>query len=256
MERIITSDAIGVAVHRFEPVAAVDLPLVLLQHGFAADSATNWVRPGIVAALTAAGRRVVAVDARGHGESDKPHDRDLYGESRMARDLTEVIDELGVDSVDVAGYSMGAIVALILASHDQRVRRLVIGGVGGGVVELGGVDRRIIDRTALASALRADDPASVTDPAARSFRRFAESTGADRMALAAQAERAHRDAIALGSITAPTRLVVGDADPLASRPEVLVAAIPNAELVVVPGDHLGAVGAPEFAPAIVEFLSG
>lgn len=256
MERITASDGVEVAVHRFEPDSSAEgLPVVVLQHGFAADTITNWVGPGVVAALNAAGRRIVSVDARGHGASDKPHDPGRYGEGRMAQDLVEVFDALGLDRVDLVGYSMGAIVALVAASTEPRIRRMVVGGVGAGVVELGGVDRRAVDRTKVAEALRAEDPATITDPGAKAFRRFAESTGADRLALAAQAERVHQSPIALGSITAPTRLVVGDADPLAARPEVLVAAIPGAELVVVPGDHLGAVGAPGFAPAIVEFLA-
>lgn len=259
MDRIRTSDGIELAVHRFEPAEpsglAEGLPVVVLQHGFAADTETNWVRPGVVAALGDAGRRVVSVDARGHGRSDKPHDPDRYGEARMAQDLSNVFDALGLAEVDLVGYSMGAIVSLIAATSESRIRRLVVGGVGAAVAELGGVDRRTLDRDALAVALRAADPSTITHPGAKVFRRFAESTGADLLALAAQAERVHRSPIALGSIRVPTRLVVGDADPLATRPEVLVAAIPGAELVVVPGDHLGAVGAPEFAPAIVEFLA-
>jgi pimeloyl-ACP methyl ester carboxylesterase len=256
MERITTSDGVQVAVHRFEPDSVDEgLPVVVLQHGFAADTVTNWVGPGVVAALHAAGRRVVSVDARGHGQSDKPHDPDRYGEGRMAQDLGEVFDALGLEELDLVGYSMGAIISLVAATTERRIRRMVIGGVGAGVVEMGGVDRRAVDRAKVAEALRAEDPSTITDPGAKAFRRFAESTGADLLALAAQSERVHRSPIALGSIQAPTRLVVGDADPLAARPEVLVAAIPGAELVVVPGDHLGAVGAAQFAPAIVEFLA-
>ncbi|HWS31258.1 MAG TPA: alpha/beta fold hydrolase [Actinoplanes sp.] len=62
-------------------------PPVLLHHGFIASGHTNWVLPGVVDALTATGRRVVAIDARGHGRSGKPHDPAFYGESRMARDV-------------------------------------------------------------------------------------------------------------------------------------------------------------------------
>ncbi|HEX9259196.1 MAG TPA: alpha/beta hydrolase [Acidimicrobiales bacterium] len=256
MDRVVTSDGTAVAVHTFEPpTAAEGLPTVVLQHGFAADTQTNWVAPGVVAALRTAGRRVVSVDARGHGESDKPHDPDRYGEGRMARDLVEVFDALGLTELDLVGYSMGAIISLVTATTERRVRRMVIGGVGGAVVDMGGVDRRTVDSSALAAALRAEDRSTITNPGAKAFRRFADSTGADLLALAAQAERVHRSPIALGSITAPTRLVVGEADPLASRPERLVAAIPGAELVVVPGNHLRAVGAAEFAPAIVDFLA-
>lgn len=256
MERFTTSDGIAIAHHHFESAAPLDgLPPVVLQHGFAADTVANWVTPGVVAALTGAGREVISVDARGHGASDKPHDADCYGEGRMSLDLVELFDHLGLTELDLVGYSMGAIIAAITATADRRVRRMVIGGIGAGVAEMGGVDRRHIDNTELAAALRADDPATITNAAVKAFRRFADSTGADRFALAAQADRVHRSAIALGDITAATLLLVGDADPLAARPHVLADAIPAATLQVIPGDHLGAVGRPEFAPAIVAFLA-
>ncbi len=54
------------------------LPPVFLHHGFIANGTLNWVRPGIVASLTDAGRQVIAIDARGHGDSDKPHDSAFY----------------------------------------------------------------------------------------------------------------------------------------------------------------------------------
>lgn len=60
--------------------------------------------------------------------------------------------------------------------------------------------------------------------------------------------------IPFGQITAPTLVLVGDADPIAARPEVLAAAVPRAQLRVITGDHLSAVTDPAFAPAIVEFL--
>lgn len=229
-------------------------PPIVLHHGFAVDSNLNWVAPGIVDALVRTGRQVVAIDARGHGRSEKPHDPDRYGETAMARDLMLLIDQLGASEVDLVGYSMGAVVALITAAEDGRVRRLVVGGVGAAVVELGGVDTRIVPNEMLIGALLADDPAQVP-PAATPFRMLADAIGGDRVALAAQARSVHCDPIPLGQITARTLVVVGDADPLAARPEVLTAAIPEASLVVVPGDHQLAVLSPLFSSAIVNFLA-
>jgi pimeloyl-ACP methyl ester carboxylesterase len=255
MDRFTTSDGVAIAVHRFEPdTVDPDLPLVVLQHGFAADTRANWVVPGIVDALRAAGRRVMSVDARGHGVSDKPHDPASYGEGRMSRDLIELFDSLALDEVDLVGYSMGAIVSAITATTDRRIRRLVIGGIGGRVARFDGTAPRGLDRSAIVAGMLADDPATVTDPGARAFRRFADSTGADRRALAAQMRSAHSSRIPLGDIAATTLLLVGDKDALAAEPEVLAAAIPGCAVRVVPGDHLSAVAQPAFIAALVDFV--
>ncbi|HYM54344.1 MAG TPA: alpha/beta fold hydrolase [Solirubrobacteraceae bacterium] len=230
-------------------------PPVILHHGFAADAEANWVRPGVVAALVAAGRRVLAPDARGHGGSEKPHDPARYGEERMARDLAGLLDVLGAGQIDLVGYSMGAIVSLILASGEPRVRRLVVGGVGSGVIECGGVDRRAISSEAIIGALTAEDPAGIAEPGAAAFRRLADALGADREALVAQARSIYRGRIALESISAPTLVLAGDADPLAIRPEVLSEAIPDARLQIVGGDHMAAVVDPRFSESIVAFLA-
>jgi pimeloyl-ACP methyl ester carboxylesterase len=232
-----------------------ELPPVVLHHGFVADAQANWVATGVVDALTAAGRAVIAADARGHGRSEKPHDPDRYGEQRMARDLATLLDTTGARQVDLVGYSMGAIVALILASKDTRVRRLVIGGVGSGVIECGGVDRRAVSNESIIEALGADDPASIDSPEARAFRTLADALQADRQALVAQARSIYRGRIALEQITAPTLLLAGETDPLAVRPETLVKAIPNATLQPLTGNHIEALGDPRFTQSIVDFLA-
>lgn len=209
-------------------------PPVVLQHGFIADTYLNWVANGIVAALVEGGRAVVGVDARGHGRSGKPHDPARYGEARMSRDLQAIVTALGVGTYDLVGYSMGAVIALITASEDPRVRRLVVGGVGAGIVERGGVDTRALDRTRLAMALEADDPATASDdPGVLAFVRFAEAVGGDKLAYAAQARSVHATRIPLENITAESLVIVGDADPLAVRPEVLARAVHDARLEVL-----------------------
>ncbi len=227
---------------------------VVLHHGFSSGALHGWERRGVVAALTGAGHRVVAIDARGHGASAKPHDPARYGEEMMAGDLRRLLDIIAAPEADLVGYSMGAIVSLILACRDPRIRALVTGGVGAGVAELGGLDTRAIPGQAMADALRAEDPATIGHPAAAAFRAFADQVGGDRLALAAQAEAAHAAAIPLHQITARTLVIAGDKDPLAARPEVLAAAIPGAELAVLPGDHLSVPASAPFATALVDFL--
>jgi pimeloyl-ACP methyl ester carboxylesterase len=230
-------------------------PPVVLHHGFVADANANWVATGVVDALLAAGHRVIAPDARGHGCSEKPHDPARYGEQHMARDLAALLDVAGESQIDLVGYSMGAIVALIFASEDQRVRRLVVGGVGSGVIECGGVDRRAVPNEAIIAALSVEDPASIEMPQAAAFRMLADALGADREALVAQAAAIFRGEIALERIAAQTLLLAGEADPLAIRPAVLSEAIPGATLRMLTGDHIGALGDPSFTQSIVEFLA-
>lgn len=230
-------------------------PPVVLQHGFVADANVNWVATGVVDALRAAGRRVIAPDARGHGASEKPHDPARYGEHQMARDLESLLEVCAEAEVDLVGYSMGAIVALIQSSESARVRRLVIGGVGSGVIECGGVDRRAVSNEAIIEALSVEDPSEIAVAEAAAFRMLADAVGADRQALVAQASSIYRGQIALQRISAPTLILAGEEDPLAIRPEVLSKAIPDARLELVPGNHIGALGAPRFAQSIVEFLT-
>ena len=252
MERFTSSDGVEIA---YDVWGSGSGPPVVLHHGFSADAIVNWVGPGVVDALVAAGRLVVALDARGHGRSGKPHDPAAYGETIMARDLSALVDRLDAPSVDLVGYSMGAIVSLIAATEDPRVRRLVVGGVGAAVVELGGVDTRVLPPAVVVDALTTDDPAAITDRWGAEFRAFADAVGADRRALAAQAAAVHAAPIPLDRITAPTLVLAGDDDPLAARPSVLADAIPSAEVRMLTGDHLAAVGDPAFASSIVEFLA-
>jgi len=227
-------------------------PDVLLVHGFASDAAGNWINPGIAGALVAAGRRVIAYDARGHGQSDKPHDPAAYENDAMVRDAQALLDHLGVTSVDVVGYSMGSIVSTRLVPKEPRARSLVLGGVGGRLA--GG--RRALPRDRIAAALSAPDGMRATNPAARAFRRFAQRSGNDLQALGAiQSVAAHGTVGAFDAIRVPTLVVTGADDRLAGPPGELAARIPGAVAQVVPGNHLSAVGRGELRDAIVAFLA-
>jgi pimeloyl-ACP methyl ester carboxylesterase len=150
---------------------------------------------------------------------------------------------------------MGAVVSLIFSSEHERVRRLVVGGVGSGIIECGGVDRRAISNESIIEALGADDPDTLQAPGARAFRSLADTLGSDRQALIAQASSIYRGRIELERISAPTLVLAGDRDPLAVRPEVLAEAIPHATLTIVSGDHMEAIADPRFTRSIVEFLA-
>lgn len=104
---------------------------VVLLHGFAASTAEMWTdmplaRTQFVSALNE--YRVLGLDQRGHGGSDKPHDPAKYGKE-MAEDVARLLDHAKVRKAHVVGYSMGALVAgRLLASHPDRLRSVTFGG--------------------------------------------------------------------------------------------------------------------------------
>ncbi|MGN2637125.1 alpha/beta fold hydrolase [Nocardia takedensis] len=226
---------------------------IVLQHGVVGDTNANWMSTGVVAALQGIGRTVISLDARGHGRSDKPHDPAPYTWTGMAKDVRALYDELGLDEVVQVGYSMGGVISLLVAAQDTRVRRLVVGGIGSGVIDCGGIDRRAIELGSLIAAM-GDEPVDVP-PLAAKFRFLADVLGADRAAIRAVAAGLDDRPIgALDGITAPTLVLAGAEDPLAVEPDRLAAALPDGRAVVVPGEHMLAVAAPEFAAALVEFV--
>ena len=229
-------------------------PAVLLLHGFASSARVNWVRPGIVAALAAAGRRAVAYDARGHGSSGAPHDVAAYSGHAMVADARGLADHLGLEAFAVVGYSMGAQVAAWLVAEDARVRRAVLGGIGSRLL-LARPGERPYPAEEIARALEADRPPAEAGPTPLAFRAFADATGADRLALAAiQRARALEGAPDLSLLSVPVLVVAGEDDTLIGDPAALAEALPDGRLVRVPGDHLSAVLHPAFVTAVLDFL--
>jgi len=154
-------------------------PIVLV-HGFASNKEVNWVHTGWVAALTRAGRRVIALDNRGHGRSTKLYDPAAYHSTAMAEDVRALLDHLALSCADVMGYSLGTRIAAVLAlTHPGRVRSAVFGGLGIRLVEGVGLPETI------AQALEAPSRADVSDPTGHAYRVFAEKTRSDLRALAA-----------------------------------------------------------------------
>jgi len=104
-------------------------PLILLHGG--GQSHRNWVDGGYVAALSKH-FRVIAIDARGHGASDKPTARANYAIERVMADVLAVADACGAATFDLIGYSYGGNIGRYLASRTDRVTRFVMIGIGFG----------------------------------------------------------------------------------------------------------------------------
>jgi pimeloyl-ACP methyl ester carboxylesterase len=227
----------------------------LLIHGFGSNYRVNWLSTSWVRDLVAAGRRVIALDNRGHGESDKPHDPAAYRVSMMAEDSRRLLDHLGVEKADVIGYSMGARIAASFAlAHPARVRSAVFGGLGDTMVK-----RELFSPSApLIAALRADSLDEISDPRAGTYRTFADQTGSDREALVACILGA-RDPLPPADarrIAVPVLVAVGSDDVGAGSAEGLAALIPGAEAFTIPGrDHMKAVGDKAHKAAVLAFLA-
>lgn len=151
---------------------------VLLLHGFTSSFAGTWKRTGWVELLVAQGRRVVGLDFPGHGESAPGETVERCSGESLAADVLALLDALVLRAVDLVGFSMGAGVALRVAmSRPERVRRLVIGGVGDAAVNALH-DREQVAR--IAAAFEGEEPA---DAVAARIRRNAELAGNDPRAL-------------------------------------------------------------------------
>jgi pimeloyl-ACP methyl ester carboxylesterase len=226
---------------------------VVLVHGFASNKEVNWVNPGWLRTLTGAGRRAIALDNRGHGQSSKLHDPAAYHSATMADDVRALLDHLAIECADVMGYSMGARIAAFLAvDYPARVRSLVIGGLGFRLVEGVGLSEDI------AEALEAPSLAGISDPVGRVFRSFAEQTKSDLPALAA-CIRGSRQTLSrqqIGGMRVPTLVAVGTNDEVAGSSQALAALIPGAIALDIPGrDHMLAVGDKVFKAGVLDFLN-
>ena len=227
-------------------------PIVLV-HGFASTKEVNWVRPSWTTTLTGAGRRVIALDDRGHGESSKLYDPADYHTAPMADDVRALLDHLKIERADVMGYSMGARISAFLgAKHPDRVRSLVLGGIGIKLVTGVGLPDSIAD------ALEAPSLDDVTDPTGRMFRAFADQTGSDRRALAAciRGTRQAMNREDLAKIVMPALVAVGTKDLVAGPAQPLADLLPKGEALEIPDrDHMLAVGDKVFKAGVLKFLN-
>jgi pimeloyl-ACP methyl ester carboxylesterase len=227
-------------------------PIVLV-HGFASTKEVNWVGPSWFGTLTRAGRRVIALDNRGHGASSKLYDPADFHTIKMAEDVAALFGHLGIERADIMGYSMGArISAFFAVARPERVRALILGGLGIHLVDGVGLPESIAD------ALEAPAVAAVHDRTGRQFRAFAEQTRSDLPALAA-CIRGSRQTLSreeVMTIHIPTLVAVGTRDDVAGSAQELAALIPGAIALDIPDrDHMLAVGDKVFKQGVIDFLN-
>jgi pimeloyl-ACP methyl ester carboxylesterase len=226
---------------------------ILLVHGFASTKNVNWVYPGWVSELKKNGRRVIALDNRGHGDSAKLYDPALYGTEIMAGDVLALMDHLGIERADIMGYSLGSRMTAVLARNQpQRLRSAILGGIGIGLITGGGPGQNV------AEALEAPSLDDVTDPVGRTFRAFADQTRSDRRALAAclRGSRRLMTEEQAAAIAVPVLIAVGTSDEIAGSAAALGKIIPGSQVLDIPNrDHMRAVGDKVYKMGVLEFLS-
>ena len=227
---------------------------IILVHGFASSKNVNWVYPTWVSELRKSGRRVIALDNRGHGESEKLYDPAQYSIPALAGDIVALMDHLAIPQADIMGYSMGGRVTAWLGLNEpQRLRSAILGGIGiGGLIEGTGPGENV------AEALEAPSLDDVTDPVGRTFRAFADQTRSDRKALAA-CLRGTRELMRkedAARIDVPVLIAVGTTDEIAGSAKALGEIIAGSEVLDIPNrDHMRAVGDKAYKSGVIDFLS-
>jgi len=226
---------------------------IILVHGFASTKDVNWVYPTWVSHLRQAGRRVIALDHRGHGESAKLYNPEDYHIGIMAGDVLALMDHLSIARCDIMGYSLGGRITAFLARHrEDRVKRAILGGIGIGLIAGGGPGENV------ALALEAPSLYDVSDRMGRTFRAFADQTRSDRRALAAclRGSRRLMTREEAAAITVPVLIAVGTRDDIAGSAQELAAIIRGSSVLDIPGrDHMRAVGDKVYKEGVLAFLS-
>ncbi len=218
--------------------------VVLLVHGFI-NTKESWEDTSLKADLLAEGFRVVALDLRGNGESDKPQTEDAYSLDSEIMDIMFLMQHLRLKKYMAVGYSRGSIVLAKLLLKDKRVKKAVLGGMG--------IDfthyrwpRKIKFMQAFNGRVTEETQEAVD---------YAKSVNADFRSLYLQQRfQPYTRKSHLSYVQAKVLVIAGNEDLDNGSPEELHQAIPKSEFVIVDGDHNGTYKTPAFSKAILSFL--
>jgi pimeloyl-ACP methyl ester carboxylesterase len=239
---------------------------VLLVHGFTASIETSWIDTGVLPDLVR-DHRVIALDLRGHGKSDKPRDPLAYEELGM--DLIRLLDHLGIERAHVVGYSLGGIiVAKLLTSHPERFSSAVLGGAAyrrsrseASDLAAEAAAREMEDtglyRALVVSTAPTDEPPPTGEIIRARSRRIASAGDVRAHAALMRSRRAFVVADAeIATVRVPTLAIVGAADPALPRVRAMQRRWPGLQIAVVAGathptvHPRGLLRRPEFRAAV------
>ncbi|PVD50320.1 alpha/beta hydrolase [Terrimonas sp.] len=218
-------------------------PVVLI-HGFIVNS-NSWKKTAMYTDLLNNGYRVILLDLRGNGKSDKPHDSTAYENDAEAKDVMLLMDKLKIKNYAVIGYSRGSIITAKLLALDKRIHAAVLGGMG---TDFTNPDwpRRIM----FYHALRGDsipEMKAVIDNISRQ--------NLDRTALMwMQRYQPSTSIQTLNKVKQPVLVICGDQDSDNGSAADLAKLFKRSSFATVPGNHGGAYHTPQFSTEIQKFL--
>jgi pimeloyl-ACP methyl ester carboxylesterase len=223
-------------------------PLILI-HGYFSEADTNWIKYGHAALLADAGFRVIMPDLRAHGLSDKPHDPAHYPKDILADDQFALIDHLGLTDFDLGGYSLGGRTVARMLARGCRPGMAIISGMGlQGLTNTearGDHFRHVL--TNLGQHERGS-PAFMAEA-------FLKTTGGDPVALLRILDTfVDTPEDVLAALETPVAVICGEDDRDNGSAAALAEALPNGQLIEIPGNHMSAVTKPELGVAIRDYL--
>lgn len=226
-------------------IAGEGKPVVLV-HGFMGSSA-SWQKAVLRQALLDAGYKVVQLDLRGNGFSDKPHTVVAYQNDAEARDIMALMKHLKLTNYDAVGYSRGSIITARLLVLDKNLRSAVLGGMGADFTNPNWPRR-------MAFAELFSGKAHL-HPEFQGALNGAKSRGLDTLALGFQQQTQPSTSPAeLSRVNIPVLIICGDQDEDNGRAGELAKLIPTATQRTVPGNHNNTSGSDGFAREVLAFL--
>ena len=217
---------------------------VVLVHGFIVNG-QSWKRTELYKNLLEEGYKVIILDQRGNGFSDKPHTPEAYENDAEAKDIMALMKKLKIKKYSAVGYSRGSIIVSRLLVLDKRIKKGVMGGMG---AEFTNPEwpRRIMFYKALSGESVPELAAMVEN---------VKKQGLDQQALAyLQKAQPSTSKEALRKIKQPVLIICGDKDSDNGSAKELADLFKNPVYRITPGDHGSASRTKEFSIQVISFL--
>jgi pimeloyl-ACP methyl ester carboxylesterase len=220
-------------------------PPLLLHHGWSSNG-ERWHSAGYVDVLKRE-FRVIVLDARGHGRSDKPHDESLYKLELRTADVAAVLDAVGVGATNYWGYSMGARTGFaMMQMQPSRICSFVNGAAAPGRPKTNEQESLRLRAQQTRSGDRALTAAEKPD----FFDNDLEALAAASLGLL------YWDGVDVRTLDVPSLHYAGDLDALRPAAEQVASRMPHAKFMLVPGvDHRSGFDRSDLVlPFVLEFL--